>query len=150
MRIVLPCRSRWLLLRPDGKAPGGEDLNGMGRFAGSGELGEYLSDHRCEFESVAGKVAGNTHRRKLRVDPKDEMLVGRHGVEAGLRFQDLAGERRKAGVERADHCCEVRLMDFTIDGFRRAHDMAPMNRCFHTTVCAVDSRKSIARKTIIG
>src|ERR1700756_1458999 len=123
MPIAPPCPSRQcenrLILRACcglmGEAPRRKYLNRMGRFTGSGELGEYLSDHRCEFETVSGKAAGNAHRRKLRMEPNDKVLVGRHGVETRCGFHDFAGERRETGPQLVDHSGEIRLMNFTID-----------------------------------
>ena len=83
------------------------------------------------------------------MEPNDEVLVGRHGVETRRGFQDLAGEGRKAGAEITDHGCQIRLMNFTIHGFGRAQDMASMNRRFQAPGCAVDGGKSVAGKAIV-
>ena len=39
------------------------------------QIGEYLADHRCEFEAVARKAGAENHVGVLRVRAENEMVV---------------------------------------------------------------------------
>ena len=77
----------------------------------------------------------------------DEVLVGGHGVETGLRTDEVAGEGGNPLPQLADDFLNIGVVDFAIGGSGSALDWAAMDRNLDAAAGAVDCGKSVGGET---
>ena len=66
----------------------------MARAAIERQFPQDFPDHRCEFKAMAGAGRGDNDARRTGQPVDNEVVVRRHGVEAGLGGQQRAVRRR--------------------------------------------------------
>ncbi len=64
------------------------------------QIGQDFADHRREFEAVAGTGRGDDDVRRAGQPVDEEIVVGRHRVEAGFRRRERTIRRRDVVGER--------------------------------------------------
>src|ERR1039458_4543220 len=78
----------------------------------------------------------------------DKMLVRRHCVKTGLRFDDLTYQSWKARRQFSHKRCFIRAVNHAINCLRSAFNIASMNRCLNSTRWTIDRGKSVAGAAI--
>ena len=100
---------------------GAEEADGVLRRSLEGKVGEDLADDRRELEAVAAEAGGIDEAGKARVAVDDEVVVRRHGVDAGEGAFDAAIGVRHVGIGKCRHLADVGLGDFAPDAVGCAH-----------------------------